>query len=97
VELSVDNVQVQVCMSTSFSTYSFVCPVCQLIVNKDASEAVVDSLNKAGARLMAWSLPAELSEPKLGPRITYDDLLEFHLALESGSWQDELASLTTNQ
>jgi hypothetical protein len=55
-----------------------------------------ESLTKAGSQLIAWSLPAELDEPKIGPKINHDDLLEFHLALESGVWQEELASLTAN-
>jgi hypothetical protein len=93
VELTVDDVQVQLCVSTSLSTYSFLCPACSLIVNKEANDAVVESLTAAGSRLVAWTLPAELNEPKNGPKITHDDLLEFHLALESGDWQRELAML----
>jgi hypothetical protein len=96
VELSVTGVQVQYCVTTSASTYSFTCPSCRIIVNKEANEAIVTSLTKAGSRLVAWSMPAELDEPKLGPKITYDDLLDFHWALESGDWQEELASLTSN-
>ena len=96
VELSVGGVQVQVCVTTSQSTYSFVCPACGLIVNKEANDAVVESLTKAGSRLVAWSLPAELDEPKVGPKINHDDLLEFHLALEAGCWEQELASLAAN-
>lgn len=96
VELSVTDVQVQICMTTASSTYSFVCPVCGFIVNKEANDTVVESLATAGARMMAWTLPAELDEPKFGPAISHDDLLEFHLALEAGSWQEELASLASN-
>ncbi len=48
---------------------------------------------KAGSRVVAWSLPAELSEPKIGPPICHDDLLEFHLALERDAWEQELAAL----
>jgi len=96
VELSVERVQVQLCVTTSSSTYSFQCPSCLLIVNKEANETVVESLTKAGAGLLAWTLPAELDEAKVGPRINHDDLLEFHLALEGDLWQEELASLTAN-
>lgn len=87
-----DQVQVQICVSTGVATYSFQCPVCSLMANKEANDAVVESLTSAGSRLIAWTLPAELDEPKIGPRINHDDLLEFHLALESGDWQAELAS-----
>lgn len=96
IELAVDHVQVQVCVTTGSSTYSFLCPACALIVNKEANDSVVESLTTAGSRLVVWTLPAELDEPKVGPRITHDDLLEFHLALESTDWQAELASLTAN-
>jgi hypothetical protein len=96
IELTVDQVQVQVCVTTGSSTYSFLCPACAFIVNKEANDSVVESLTSAGSRLVAWALPAELGEPKVGPRITHDDLLEFHLALESADWQTELAFLTTN-
>lgn len=96
VELCVAKVQVQLCVTTSQSTYSFVCPVCALIVNKEANEAIVESLTHAGSELIAWSMPAELDEPKSGPRINHDDLLEFHLALEGDMWREELASLPSN-
>jgi hypothetical protein len=41
-------------------------------------------------------MPAELAEPKRGPSISHDDLLEFHLALENEDWRQELAYLTSN-
>jgi hypothetical protein len=94
IELNVTSVQVQLCINTTASTYSFLCPDCRLIVNKDANETIVDSLTKAGARLLTWSLPDELLEPKVGPAICHDDLLEFHLALEDDSWQKEIAALS---
>lgn len=93
VELTVEQVQVLFCVSTGVATYSFRCPACGVMVNKDANDAVVESLSSAGARMVAWTLPAELAEPKTGPRITHDDLLEFHLALESDAWREELAFL----
>lgn len=96
IELTVEQVQVQVCVSTGASTYSFLCPLCAFIVNKEANDSVVESLTSAGSRLVAWTLPAELAEPKSGPRITHDDLLEFHLALEGGDWRKELAHPSPN-
>jgi predicted RNA-binding Zn-ribbon protein involved in translation (DUF1610 family) len=96
VELAVEAVQVQICVTTAHSSYSFLCPTCSLIVNKEANDSVVASLTSAGSRLVAWTLPAELDEPKIGPRITHDDLLEFHMALESDDWQSELDALAAN-
>lgn len=48
VELDIANVQVQLCVSTNASTYSFLCPTCRLIVNKEATDIIVESLTKAG-------------------------------------------------
>ena len=96
VELTVDQVRVQVCVTNSASTYSFLCPSCSFIVNKDANDSIVESLTSAGSQLVTWSMPAELDEPKVGPRITHDDLLEFHLALESDNWQSELDAFAAN-
>jgi hypothetical protein len=67
-----------------------------LIVNKEASETVVGSLTRAGARLVAWTLPAELGEPKIGPKINHDDILAFHLAMENDSWREELAQIAAS-
>jgi hypothetical protein len=80
-----------VCDTTAVAAYSFRCPLCALIVNKLADDRVVEALTGAGIRVLHWSLPPELDEPKLGPVITHDDLLAFHLALEGDHWRDELA------
>lgn len=86
VELTTREVQVQVCSATDEGTYSFLCPGCRLIVNKGAEQRVVELLVSAGVRVVSWDLPAELSEPKCGPPITYDDLLTFHFELDSEGW-----------
>ena len=90
VELTTREVQVQVCVATDQGTYSFVCPSCRLIVNKPAERRVVDLLVAAGVRLVSWDMPAELSELKSGPPITYDDLLAFHFELETDDWFDHV-------
>jgi len=41
-------------------------------------------------RVVNWDLPAELSEPKSGPAITYDDLLAFHFELDSDDWLEQV-------
>jgi hypothetical protein len=44
----------------------------------------------AGLSVVAWQLPAEVSEPRFaGPSITLDDLLDFHelLQRDSFSWR----------
>jgi hypothetical protein len=93
VEFESNQVHIQHCVSTGVSGYSFQCPTCQVLVSKDAAERVVAALTAVGVPVWRWSLPAELSEPKMGPPINHDDLLTFHLALEGGDWQSELAGL----
>jgi hypothetical protein len=93
VEFESDRVQVQVCVSTDVSGYSFLCPGCSIIVNKPATERVVAALEAIGVPVVHWSLPAELFETKVGPPITHDDLLSFHMALATEDWQAELAGL----
>ena len=84
-------VRLHVCDTTAVAAYSFQCPMCQLIVNKRAGQRVIAALTGAGIGIRHWSLPPELDEPKLGPPITHDDLLTFHLALEGDHWRHELA------
>ena len=93
VDLIPADVQVQVCSTTGAQAYSFQCPGCRVLVNKAASDHVVAALAKVGVRSVTWALPAELAEPKVGPPITHDDLLSFHLALAGDRWQEELAGL----
>jgi len=83
-------VSVQVCASNNQGSYAFRCPDCTVAVSKFAEQRVVDLLVSSGVRLAVWSLPAELDEPKSGPVLDYDDLLEFHLLLQEDGWFDRL-------
>ncbi len=90
VELTSRDVSVQVCASNNQGSYAFRCPDCTVAVSKFAEQRVVDLLVSSGVRLAVWSLPAELDEPKSGPVLNYDDLLEFHLLLQEDGWFDRL-------
>jgi hypothetical protein len=90
VELTTRDVQVQVCSATEEGTYSFVCPNCRLMVNKPAEPRVIELLVSAGVKVVNWDLPAELYEPKLGPPISYDDLLAFHFELNAEGWLEQV-------
>ena len=65
-------------------------------VAKDASRRIVDLLVGSGVRMQVWRLPAELREPRGGPSLQPDDLLDFHLLLQTDTWFDELASGVQN-
>ena len=92
VELTSADVQVLVCKTTNAGSYAFRCPDCRLAVAKPAEARVVDVLVSSGVRLSTWDLPAELDEPHSGAPITYDDLLEFHFALQQQGWFDRLTA-----
>ena len=97
VELTSADVTALVCSTTNEGSYAFRCPTCEIVVTKPAEPKVVDLLVSTGVRLSVWQLPAELSEPKSGPPISYDDLLAFHFELQREGWFDRLLSGKSDQ
>jgi hypothetical protein len=63
-----------------------------MAVSKLADSKIVDLLVSSGVRLDVWHLPAELEEVRQGEPITYDDLLEFHYAIQQDGWLEQLVS-----
>lgn len=55
--------------------------MCSQKVNKGADEQVIALLTSGGVRQSAWHVPAEAVEAKPQGRLTHDDLLDFHAAL----------------
>ena len=53
---------------------------------------IVDLLVSSGVRLSVWHLPAELGESHDGAAISYDDLLEFHYAIQQEGWFERMVS-----
>lgn len=90
VELTSRDVSVQVCATNNQGSYAFRCPECELAVSKMAEQRIIDLLVSSGVRLSVWSMPAEMDEPRNGPPISYDDLLEFHRELEAEDWFERL-------
>lgn len=88
-----NGMQIRLCETTGACEYQFGCPVCGGLVTKAAPDRIVEALTGVGVRVVRWTLPAELSETKLGPPISWDDVLAFHVALEGNQWQEELAEL----
>ena len=74
------------CTSTGSASYAFPCPLCAFRVTKEATERVVGLLVDAGVPVRYWNLPAEMWERKPGGRVTHDDLLAFHFALQEPGW-----------
>ena|SRR5579885_1921330 len=92
VELTSRDVTVRVCAADNQGSYAFRCPACELAVSKLADPKIVDLLVSSGVRLAVWHLPAELFEGHEGSAITYDDLLEFHYAIQQDGWFERLVS-----
>ena len=83
VQLRANDLVVRVCSDDESGSYTFRCPTC----------TVVDLLVSSGVRMEVWRLPAELTEPRVGPTLQPDDLLDFHLMLEGDDWFGELQDM----
>jgi len=90
VELTSREVMVRVCSADNQGSYVFRCPDCDMAVSKLADSKIVDLLVSSGVRLAVWHLPAELAECHRGAPISYDDLLEFHYAIQQDGWFERL-------
>ena len=89
IELRVDD------QDTTGSYYAFDCPSCLGNVRKPADERVVRLLVSGGVEvqpLVQTPAPRRLSERFDGPRLTHDDLLDFHLLLQNDDILSVLAS-----
>jgi hypothetical protein len=79
-------VELRVCQEEAHSFCAFVCPECYQTVTKPADRRVVRLLTSGGVPAQPWDPPSEILEPRTGPRLTWDDLLDLHLELESPDW-----------
>ena len=95
VELRGTDVALKVCTQPKRSFYSFTCPACATVVVKPADERVVRLLVSGGLTPEYWEPPAELLERHDGPALGYDDLLEWHLLLESDQFWARLEAAGT--
>ena len=81
VELTPADVSLMVCSSAPLSYYAFTCTTCLEEVRKPADDHVVSLLVSGGVPAQVWDVPAEALELRAGPRLSYDDLLDFVLHL----------------
>jgi hypothetical protein len=93
VELTSEDISLMVCNQASLSYYAFTCPSCYDEVRKPADDHVVSLLMSGGVHPTVWELPAEALEAKVGPALTYDDLLDFALLIAT---DDLLAALAAS-
>ncbi|MFN2614075.1 MAG: hypothetical protein ABR552_04575 [Actinomycetota bacterium] len=93
-ELTPDDIELRVCTQPSSSYYQFQCPLCDEQIRKPADDRVVQLLISGGVSATVWQLPEEVREAHMGPALTTDDLLDFHLLLERSDWFDRLLQVT---
>jgi hypothetical protein len=86
VQLTRDDITVRVCADDERGSYCFLCPRCARAVAKDATRRIVDLLVANGVRMQVWHLPGELVETRSGAPLCPDDLLDFHLLLQTDDW-----------
>ena len=83
VELTPADVSLVVCSHAPLSYYCFACPDCTEQIRKPADDHVVSLLVSGGVPATVWEVPAEALEPRTGPALTYDDLLDLAIQLNS--------------
>jgi hypothetical protein len=91
VNLTPEDVQLMVCTVQTLSYYAFDCGGCVRQVRKPADDRIVSLLRSGGVRVQRWRVPAEALEPKSGPAVGYDDVLDFALALGDTDYLADLA------
>ncbi|GAB3684639.1 hypothetical protein [Angustibacter aerolatus] len=83
VELTAAQVRLVVCSVNEWSYYAFGCDQCGDEIRKPAGKDVQSLLKTGGVAVERWVVPAEALEEKSGPAISYDDVLDFALRLQS--------------
>jgi len=97
VQLSATELTVRVCADDERGSYCFRCPECRVAVAKDASRRIVDLLVSSGVPMEVWRLPHELTEMHVGSPFAPDDLLDFHLLLQTDGWFDDLVTVVERE
>lgn len=88
-DLTADDIELRLSSVGEKSQYGFECPVCDDFVWKPADDRIVQLLISGGVK--ASMVPDDTHSDL--PALTYDDLLDFHFALENGSFLEELLNL----
>ena len=91
VEMRADVILLTVESGTGEGIYSFVCPVCEDLVEKPADRKIVSLLRSVGVETAEHAGEVVTSEERPeGPEFTLDDVIDFHFQLADDSWFDRL-------
>jgi hypothetical protein len=91
VELTADDLTLMVCSQAALSYYAFRCPRCIEEIRKPADDHIISLLISGGVRATNWNVPAEALEEHDGSSISYDELLDFALAVDRTDYLAALA------
>jgi hypothetical protein len=91
VDLTADDILLRIGSNRQNNTYGFSCPNCDRFVEKSADDRIVRLLLSGGVIPVVVQVPAEVLEPRWGPPINHDDLLEFHEMLEQDDWYENFS------
>jgi hypothetical protein len=98
IELTPSELELRICSTPDRSVYAFTCPSCAVSVIKSAADPrVITLLRSVGVQSVGWVIPAEVDEPREGPAITSDDLIDLMLLLEEPDWFDRLTAQSTSR
>lgn len=92
VEMTAEDLTLMVCTHAPLSYYAFRCPRCVEVVRKPADDHVISLLVSGGVRATTWEVPEEAMEPHQGDPLSYDDLLDFALALDHTDFLADFAT-----
>ena len=96
VDLTAEDILLRIGAAQGSNTYGFTCPRCAEFIEKPADERVVRLLLSGGVMPTLVHVPAEALEPKVGPPINHDDILEFHELLQGDEWIRDLTGRTSS-
>jgi hypothetical protein len=86
-----------VCNRSEWSYYAFQCTTCADEVRKPADDEIVSLLKSGGVEITRWHIPAEAMEEHYGATISYDEILDFALWLDTNDYLPDsvIASLSS--
>lgn len=96
VEMRADVISLAVEQDSEEGVYSFVCPVCEDVVEKPADRKIVSLLRSVGVEITEREAAlAEIDERPDGPPITIDDIIDFHFLMSQEDWFEQLTASTS--
>lgn len=84
VSIPLDNALLVIANAVQWSTWLFVCTQCHAPTINPATRGHIELLMHGGVPFETFAFDTELLEVHDGPAISWDDVLDFHQAIEKG-------------